>query len=128
MGTHEPTMVVARTEVPAIRRASARLTLIGAKESCLGKQARVAPCLFFATDEPVPRGPPLLATVFVFITGNRVARVRGVVTIIINLDEARVPIGKSDDALGIAVKGRVGLACLASMPRERRMGRPFHYQ
>src|SRR2546425_13336164 len=115
MGSHEPTMVVARAEVPAIRRASARLTLIGAKKSCLRKQTRVAPSPLFATVEPFPRGLPLFATVFVFITGNRIARVRGVVTIIINLDEARVPIGKSNDALGIAVKGRIGLACLASM-------------
>src|SRR5438034_11274532 len=120
MGIQEPTMVVARTEVPTIKRPSTRLTLIGAKESCLGKQARIAPSLFLATVALFPRGPPLFATVFVFITGDRVARVSGVVTIIINLDEARVSIGKSDDALGIAVKGRIGLACLASMPRERR--------
>src|SRR5262245_8115864 len=70
----------------------------------------------------------LIATVFVLITGNRIARVGGVVSVIINFGQIYVPIRKGHHTFGITIKWRVGFAGLAAMPGQRRVSGPFHNQ
>src|SRR5581483_746936 len=67
-----------------------------------------------------------IATEFVIIAGNRVARVGGVKAVVVNLAETDMAVGEADDTLGVAVERRVFAAGLAFVPRERGVGGPFH--
>src|SRR5438552_18851464 len=70
----------------------------------------------------------LVSAVLVIISGNWIAGVRRVVTIVVHLGETHVPIRKRDNTLGIAIEWRVGFSSFAAVPRQRRMGSPFHDQ
>src|SRR5882724_1614264 len=67
-----------------------------------------------------------LTTVFVFVAGNRIARVGGVDPIVINGNEVHMAIDETDDALGVVVERLVFSPGAAAMPGERRVRRPLH--
>src|ERR1019366_1644007 len=69
-----------------------------------------------------------VCAVLVFITGNRILRVGGVVSIVIYGNEAHMAIYKSNDTFGIAIKRRILARRLGFVPRERRVRGPFHHQ
>src|SRR5262245_4923414 len=97
-----------------LRKASARLIVVPSIRA--GKRRKATPCFNGSTVERFPLAIWLLAAVFVFIAGDRVAGVSCVVTVVVNLGQVHVPIDESDDALGITVKRRVGFGGLAAMP------------
>ena len=75
-----------------------------------------------------PAGQCQLGLDLVFIAVDGVLSVGGVVAVVVNGDEADVPVHEADNALGIAVEGAVFLAGLAFVPGEGGVGGPFHDQ
>src|SRR5438046_2291488 len=103
---------VARAGNAAIRNGSARLILIGLNGICIGNRLKLSGVGFGCAPSMVG----LVAAVFVFVAGNRIARIGRVIAVVVDLDEIDMAINKRDYAFGIAVKWRIGVAGLASVP------------